>query len=294
MPSSAALRAIGLGTMANLPNTSSSTMSSTTPIMSILAGTAAGLSNRPPDTVIISPGAPALKRSMVQLMCSGAYIELGELPPAKGFSKPLSSLTQGMDGQVVLLQATDLAQSRKLIPDIATWVQCFALYATVLISKAPERGPALFSYMATICKFSRRYKWPSWIVYDEQFRQEAAETGKLEWAKVDGGIHSYCFNGQCIESSPWCSACKSLSHTSDACPLKSASGFKRPLPGARRGAPPKKRPAPGSIQEPCRKWNRPDKPDCPFGDTCIYQHICQSCKAPDHAESSCPRAKSLK
>ena len=225
MPSSAALRAIGLGTMANLPDTSNSTMTSTTPIMSILAGTAAGPSNRPPDTVTISPGAPALKRSMVQLMCSGAYIKLGELPPAKGFSKPLSSLTQGMDGQVVLLQATDLAQSRKLIPDIATWVQCFALYATVLISKAPERGPALFSYMATICKFSRQYKWPSWIVYNEQFRQEAAETGKLEWAKVDGGIHSYCFNGQCIESSPWCSACKSLSHTSVACPLKSTSGL---------------------------------------------------------------------
>ena len=175
------------------------------------------MASKPPETVIVAPGAPALKRSMVQLMLSGAYVDFGELPPAKGFSKPLSALTQGMDGQIVLLQATDLAQSKKLIPDVATWVQCFSLYAAVLIAKSPERAPSLLSYMATICKFSKRYKWPSWIIYDEQFRQEAAETGKSDWSKTDGGIHSYCFNGQCIDTSPWCSSCKTLDHSSETC-----------------------------------------------------------------------------
>ena len=189
------------------------------------------------------------------------------------------------DGQIVLLQATDLAQSKKLIPDAATWVQCFSLYAAVLIAKSPERAPSLLSYMATICKFSKRYKWPSYIIYDEQFRQEAAETGKSDWSKTDGGIHSYCFNGQCIDTSPWCSSCKTLDHSSETCLVKQSSSQSTKLSGAKR--PPKKRPPPGSIQEPCCKWNKQDKPDCPFEEACIYLHVCQTCKQPDHPESAC-------
>lgn len=227
-------------------------------------------------------------------MLSGAYIDLGELPPAKGFSKPLSSLTQGMEGQIVLLQASDLAQSKKLIPDIATWVQCFSLYATVLITQSPDRAPTLMGYMAKICKFSRRYKWPSWILYDQHVRQEAAESGDKDWTKIDGGLHSYCFNGQGLDCTPWCSTCKSLDHAAEACPLKTTASTrgKRPLASASR--PPKKRPAPGSVKEPCRKWNKPDEPDCPFGDNCIYLHICSACKQPDHAQSACTLAQARK
>ena len=159
-------------------------------------------------------------------MLSGAYVDFGELSPAKGFSKPLSALTQGMDGQIVLLQA----RPGPIHPDAATWVQCFSLYAAMLIAKSPERAPSLLSCIATICKISKRYKWPSWMIYDEQFRQVAAGTGKNDWSKTDGGIHSYCFNGQCIDTSPWCSTCKTLDHSSETCLVKQSSSpsTKRP------------------------------------------------------------------
>ena len=154
MPPARALSALGLSTMASLPTSGDSTAGSANPLMALVGGSTP-LASKPPERVIVAPGAPALKRSMVQLMLFGAYVDFGELPPAKGFSKPLPALTQGMDGQIVLLQATDLAQSKKLIPDVATWVQCFSLYAAVLIAKSPERAPSLLSYMATICKFSK-------------------------------------------------------------------------------------------------------------------------------------------
>ena len=48
------------------------------------------------------------------------FIDLGDLPSAKSFSKTLSILATGLDGNVVLLHAAELAKSKKLIPDLAT------------------------------------------------------------------------------------------------------------------------------------------------------------------------------
>lgn len=199
MPSSNALGAIGLNTIASLPSTSGLSFAVANPLMASIPSTSA-TSSKAQDVVVVAPGTPGLKRSMVELILSGAYIDLVELPPAKGSSKPLSALNQGMEGHIVLPQAADLAQSKKLIPDAATWVQCFSLYTSVVVSKFPERAQSLLCYMATICKFSKRYKWPSWLVYDQQFCQEAADTGKTDWSKIDGTIHTFCFNGQSIET----------------------------------------------------------------------------------------------
>ncbi len=43
-----------------------------------------------------------------------------------------------------------MADSMRVVPDFNTWVQCFAIYAAVLIAKAPERAPSLLSYMSTM------------------------------------------------------------------------------------------------------------------------------------------------
>ncbi len=110
---------------------------------------------------------------------------------------------------------------------------CFVMYAAVLI---PDRAPSLMSYMATICKFSKMYRHPSWVLYDQQFHQEAAESSLRDWSKVDGGIHSCCFNGQRLDASPWCSTCRSVEHSSVTCPVRSEApstlGKKRQLQGA--------------------------------------------------------------
>ena len=44
--------------------------------------------------------------------------------------------------------------NRKLIPDLASWTQCFGVYAMVIISKEPERAKHLFVYMSLIAKCS--------------------------------------------------------------------------------------------------------------------------------------------
>ena len=61
------------------------------------------------------PGLPALPKKVVERIHAGEYIDFSELPPAKGKVRPLH---QGLDGQVILVQAQDLLQSKKLIQDL--------------------------------------------------------------------------------------------------------------------------------------------------------------------------------
>ena len=64
------------------------------------------------DTIVVTPGIPALKP-----------LHGGPDPDWKicglGLSKPLSSLSRGLEGKVVLLQAADVVQTKRLIPDLS-------------------------------------------------------------------------------------------------------------------------------------------------------------------------------
>lgn len=82
-------------------------------------------------TVVVAPGIPALPKKVAQKILSGEYVDFTELPLAKGRAKPTSL---DWKGQVLLVQSMDLYAAKKLIPDLATWVQCFSIYTAVLCS----------------------------------------------------------------------------------------------------------------------------------------------------------------
>ena len=200
------------------------------------------------------------------------YIDFADLPPAKGKSRPLP---QSLEGHIIVVQAADLAQPRRVIPDLATWSQCFALYVTVLAPSQPRLAD-LMAYQSLIAKVSAKFKWPSWVVYDENFQQDAVGNPQLAWAKVDPSTYAQCFTNQVISRKNWCEKCQSLDHTSGNCPSR-----------------PRKRPwsaitpqvQPGSNDDICKKYNRFNG-DCKFGKECRYLHICLKCREP-HPISRC-------
>ena len=124
-------------------------------------------------------GLEVLPKKLVERIRANEYIDFTELPPAKGKDRPVP---QSLEGQVIVVQAADLVQSRKIIPDLATWTQCFALYVATLAS---HRLLDLMAYQALMAKASLKFRWPSWIVYDQNFRQEAAGNPHQVWAKAD-------------------------------------------------------------------------------------------------------------
>ena len=204
--------------------------------------------------------------------------DFADLPPAKGKSRPIS---QAGEGHVVVVQAEDLMQSRKIIPDLATWLQCFSLYVALLTTQQPERIPELMAYQSIIAKASMKYKWSSWIVYDQNFRQDVAGNPTQWWAKVDPSIYAVCFTSQAISSENWCSCCQCLDHTTGSCPF---CPRKRPRSGI-LSSPQGRMDLNRADQQICIKFNRFDG-DCTFGKHCRFIHSCSNCRG-QHPMSRC-------
>ena len=101
-------------------------------------------------------------------MLAWEYVDLAELPPARAMPKePALAST----GNIWLVQTTNLAKSQKcLMPDITTWVQCFAIYISVVAMKFADRVSSILGYVVDIIRASRQFRWPSWVMYDANYQ----------------------------------------------------------------------------------------------------------------------------
>ena len=171
---------------------------------------APGSSSATQPTVCIGPGLPSLPQKMIDHIRAREYINYTDLPPG--------------EGQVIVLQAADLVQSRKVIPDFATWSQCFSIYVAVLAPHQPERIPDLMGYQSLIARVSKKYKWPSWVAYDQHFIQEVAGNGDQPWAKAGPSLYTQCFTDQEKTAENWCAKCQALDHATADCPYPARRG----------------------------------------------------------------------
>ena len=68
--------------------------------------------------VTTETGLAALPKKLVSKILANEYIDTMVLPPAKGNAR---NVPQFLEGQVLVVQAADLMQARKRIPDLAKW-----------------------------------------------------------------------------------------------------------------------------------------------------------------------------
>ena len=136
----------------------------------------------------------------------GDFVDFTELPPAKGKLHPLTA----PEGSVILIQSYNM---------------CCVLY-----SQDPSHLPSMVSYMYRFNRVSQHYMWPSWVIFESNFQQEAAEKGKKDWRNLDQSMYAGCSNGQGKNPNAWCPNCHSLDHYADQCPLQSPTS-KRPKHG---------------------------------------------------------------
>ena len=193
--------------------------------------------------VLVAPGLLSVSQKVIDKIKRGEYIDFNELPPARGLSK---SLPPHLEGQLVIVQADDLVVSRKLIPNFETWSQCFAIYAAVRIANDPSKAGDLMAYSHSVAAMAKKFPWPSWIPYDQAFREEAAYLPARLWGKEDASLYAKCFNWEPTSATPtWCWNCQSLEHQTDQCPHK-PSATKRPRRDDLR------------PEDPCKKYNNND------------------------------------
>ena len=141
---------------------------------------------------MVAPSLPALRKSPVDSIIAGHFVDFPELPPAKRRTKALNS---GLYGQIVIFQASEYLQAKWLIPDLGIWIQCFSLYAAIILTKHSERQTSLLLYQSSIAKLSQKFNWPSRVIYDTSYCQEAAaKQGKQTGQRL---------NRACMPSASW-------------------------------------------------------------------------------------------
>ena len=150
------------------------------------------------------------------------------------------------------------------------WAQCFAVYTAALTMKHPQRLPNLMTYMMITAKNARKFKWPSWVIYDQNFRQEMAARRETNWARIEPGMYTQIFTG--TESvTHW----TTLLSTAPWLPYKTSQVT----------------PAKSEEREVCRRYNDKDK-HCNFKN-CRYSHTCKTCKG-RHPQFLCTNKQTTK
>ena len=86
-------------------------------------------------------------------------------------------------------------------------------------------------YQLLIVKHSRKFRYPSWLHYDIEFRKWAANNNHRRWSQLNQEIYALAFSGQGV-ATVWCALCQieGRSHTVD-CPNFS-SPVKHPFLGS--------------------------------------------------------------
>ncbi len=113
-----------------------------------------------PKFVVVAPGLPSLDRNLVDLILTNQFIDLADLPPARGRTPATNKL---LEGHILLVQPADLLQT-----NLATWLLS-------ICSSGPIKIPRKNNVDAAVSKkngwaVSQRFRWPSWVIYDNTFR----------------------------------------------------------------------------------------------------------------------------
>ena len=226
---------------------------------------------------------PAIPRRVAEKIRRGQYIDFSSLPPASGLVK--QAPTQ-LEGGLVVIKAEDLARSRRIIPDIGVWHQCFTVWLSVVLKADPGRLQELLAYGYLITKCSKAFKWPSWVLYDQEFRQSKAGNTTARWDEVDTCLYTQHFSGKSEEVENWCPICCTADHGRRRCPAQQSS--QKRLQAEFGAAPPSlSSRATSRGAQVCHKFNRFNG-DCRRGAECPYRHVCSRC-GNHHPAQRCPQ-----
>ena len=145
---------------------------------------------------------------------AGEYANFSDLPPAKGKGRPSAN---DWDARVLLLQVQQTKNPRCLSRIFRPGpTQCFGVFSAVKASFQPSITPELMAYLTEMGKYAKRFQRPSWIIYDQNVRQEMALRPGLMWSRAEPTIFSQCFLGMAKNSAEaWCKYYHSVDHASD-------------------------------------------------------------------------------
>ena len=218
--------------------------------------------------LFIGAGLPPVPQKLVQRIQAGEYVDMPELLPDR----------LGVNaGPPVEGDKEDKKTKRRQVTNILEWIQCYAIYMAVRTQKFPDKVQDMLGYLALIVEARMENDGDGWLGYDRRFRQTAAATPDIPWARIDSTLWNKAFAGHARANR--CKYCFSLTHAEEDCdwaptPPTVATNAKK------NRATPERR-----ARQVCYEWNHNPSPTCPFPN-CRYQHICWYCSRDPDAASA--------
>ena len=113
----------------------------------------------------LSQGLPPVPARLVAKILKGEFVDMAELLHENMEAERRRPRTSNCDPQS--------GSSRRGVPDLLSWIQCFGVYAAVVISKHPEKMKQLLAYQTMIVGEATHCGSKGWLAYDSMFRQQA-------------------------------------------------------------------------------------------------------------------------
>ena len=181
--------------------------------------------------------------------------------------------------------------SRREVPDLLSWLQCYGMYAAVVCSQHPEKVKEMWAYQTTMIGEARRCGGRGWALYDSAFRQRVASLTEVDFSRLNQSLYSTTFLAYGGRGR-FCPSCSMSDHTQEECALH----LSRALPvfqlrgeaghGHRDREWPERLPEPkrqrGASVRPCFSWN---DGKCTYPQ-CRFDHVCSRCYG-SHRKPAC-------
>ena len=163
-------------------------------------------------TVCPGPGLPLIPRRVAEQMKRNKYGDFAELPPAKGKG---NLPAHGLEGQVVVVQAADLVRSRRIISDLATWLQCYA-------SSEGDTSTSEYPRADGLSGRYRKGQQKVQVAIMDCVRPKLSSGGSRKPKPVVGesGAKPVCPMFYGAGSEGWCTTCQGVDHSTADCPFQ--------------------------------------------------------------------------
>ena len=236
-----------------------------------------GKGDPPEGPFILSEAQPVIPAKLVRRILRAEYVDMAELLKDNMEVERRRMLTDSGTAQAHFTNR----QARR---DILSWLQCFSMYAAVVVSEHPGKIRELLAYQAMMIGEARRCGGRGWLLYDAAFRQQIRSYDTMDFAKINQSLYSTTFLAYGGGRPRFCPDCMMADHSHEECALHPNRALPvvqmRDAAGGRPKAQEvwRKRERSGV----CYAWN---DGKCSFT-RCRYDHVCARCGG-EHKKAQC-------
>ena len=165
---------------------------------------------------MLSEGLAPIPAKLVARIVKGEFVDMVELLRDNVEAVRRGSLQEGP-----IASQPHTKKTRREVPDLLSWVQCFGTYMGVIASKYPSWVYQFFAYQTLIVREARRCGGNSWQTYDSMFRQQVVGQANADWSKLNSTLYAVTFLAQSGRGKN-CALCMESDHKEDECALAQA------------------------------------------------------------------------